>query len=118
MRPSRWVLGGVVAVVAIAVGVVVVVPDGRLPIPPGGGLLVTSAYCHAVTALDAATLAPRWSVDVGREPRAVVASPDGARAFVTHLVGDAITVLDLDEEKPGLGLTVNEESLKRFTIIE
>ena len=26
--------------------------------------------------------------------------------------------IDLDEDKPGLGLTVNEESLKRFTIID
>jgi hypothetical protein len=26
--------------------------------------------------------------------------------------------IDLDESTPGLGLTVNEESLKRFTIIE
>jgi L-rhamnonate dehydratase len=26
--------------------------------------------------------------------------------------------IDLDDEVPGLGLTVNEESLKRFTIIE
>jgi L-lyxonate dehydratase len=26
--------------------------------------------------------------------------------------------IDLDDETPGLGLTVNEESLKRFKIIE
>ncbi|HRD61506.1 MAG TPA: hypothetical protein PL137_11415 [Nocardioides sp.] len=44
MRPTRWVLGGVVALVAVVVGVVVVLPDGRLPIPPGGGLLVTASY--------------------------------------------------------------------------
>jgi hypothetical protein len=44
MRPNRWVLFAVAGVVAIAVGVVVVLPDGRLPIPPGGGLLVTSSY--------------------------------------------------------------------------
>jgi PQQ enzyme-like repeat protein len=51
MRPNRWVIGAVVGLVAIAVGVVVVLPDGRLPIPPGGGLLVTSSYDgHAATA--------------------------------------------------------------------
>jgi hypothetical protein len=51
MRPHRWALAAVVAVVAVAIGVVVVVPDGRLPIPPGGGLLVTSSYDgHAVEA--------------------------------------------------------------------
>jgi DNA-binding beta-propeller fold protein YncE/cytochrome c553 len=67
---------------------------------PQGELLVTSAFCHAVTALDADTLAARWSIDVGREPRAVVSSPDGTRAFVTHVVGDAVTVLDLDDPSP------------------
>ena len=46
--------------------------------------------------LDAATLAMRSTFDVAREPRGVVVSPDGARAYVTHLVGDAVTVLDLD----------------------
>lgn len=44
ITPNRWTLGGVVAVVALAAAVVVVVPDGRLPLPPGGGLLVTPAY--------------------------------------------------------------------------
>ena len=44
MRPNRWVLGGVVAVVAVAVAVVALLPDGRLPIPPGGGQFVTSSY--------------------------------------------------------------------------
>src|SRR5262245_29601351 len=44
MRPNRWVLGGVVAVVVAATLTVVLIPDGRLPIPPGGGLLVTSSY--------------------------------------------------------------------------
>ncbi len=35
--------------VAAATAVVVLLPDGRLPIPPGGGLLVTSSYDgHAV----------------------------------------------------------------------
>lgn len=71
-----------------------------LAVTPQGEILVTSAYCHTVTALDAGTLEARWSVDVGREPRAVVVTADGARAFVTHLVGDAITVLDLDDPAP------------------
>ena len=44
MRPNRWALGGVVAAVAVAVGVVALLPDGRLPIPPGGGQLVTPSY--------------------------------------------------------------------------
>ena len=49
MRPNRWLLGGLVALVAVGTLVVVLLPDGRLPIPPGGGLLVTSSYDgHAV----------------------------------------------------------------------
>ena len=71
-----------------------------LAITPQGEILVTSAFCHAVTALDAATLERRWTVDVAREPRAVVATVDGARAFVTHLVGSSVTVLDLGEASP------------------
>ena len=59
-------------------------------------ILVTSAFGHAVTALDDESFEQQWSVDVGREPRGVVVSADGARAFVTHVVGDALTVLDLD----------------------
>ncbi len=44
MRPNRWVLLGLVVMVGGAVATVVVLPDGRLPIPPGGGQLVTPSY--------------------------------------------------------------------------
>jgi outer membrane protein assembly factor BamB len=44
MRPNGWLVGGLVALVAAATLVVALLPDGRLPIPPGGGLLVTSSY--------------------------------------------------------------------------
>ena len=44
LRPNRWVVVGLVAVVAAGTTVVVLLPDGSLPIPPGGGLLVTSSY--------------------------------------------------------------------------
>ena len=71
-----------------------------LAVSPQGEILVTSAYCAAVTALDAETLAVRWSAGVAREPRAVVVTADGSRAFVTHLVGEAITVLDLADPSP------------------
>jgi mono/diheme cytochrome c family protein len=71
-----------------------------LAITPQGEILVTSAYCHAVTALEPDTLARRWSIDVAREPRAIVSTRDGARAFVTHLVGDAVSVIDLDDPSP------------------
>jgi len=63
-------------------------------------ILVTSGFGHAVTAIDDESLEIQWSVDVGREPRGVVVAADGARAFVTHVVGDSISVLDLDGSKP------------------
>jgi hypothetical protein len=44
MRPNRWVVVGLAAVLAAGTLVVVLLPDGRLPIPPGGGLLVTPSY--------------------------------------------------------------------------
>ena len=38
--------------------------------------------------VDLATATVRLSLDVAREPRGVVVRPDGASAYVTHLVGD------------------------------
>jgi cytochrome c peroxidase len=72
-----------------------------IAVSPRGEILVTSGWGRAVTSLAADTLAQRFVIDVAREPRGVVVSPDGARAFVTHAVGDAITVVDLDSEPPG-----------------
>lgn len=66
-----------------------------LAVTPAGTLLVTSAWGRALTALDAETLSPRFTLDLPREPRAVAVSPDGGRAFVTHAVGDALSVVDL-----------------------
>lgn len=42
--PSWRQLLVLTVVVAAGVGAVLVIPDGRLPIPPGGGLLVTSSF--------------------------------------------------------------------------
>lgn len=44
LRPSRGVVVGWLGAVVLVVAVVVVLPDGRLPIPPGAGLLVTPSY--------------------------------------------------------------------------
>lgn len=65
-----------------------------------GTLLVTSAWGHALTGIDAATGEPRFSMDLPREPRGVTLSPDGRRAFVTHAVGEALSVVDF---APGTG---------------
>lgn len=87
------------AAVKVAAAPVPADPFG-IALSPQGDLLVTSAFAHKVTALDVDTLDERWSIDVAREPRAVVVTPDGSRAFVTHLVGDALSVLDLAEGAP------------------
>lgn len=56
--------------------------------------LVTSAWTHRVSAVDLRTTTRLWSVDVPREPRAVVVRQDGAAAYVTHLTGSALTRID------------------------
>src|SRR4051812_44267821 len=67
---------------------------------PSGDLLVTSAWGHTLTALATNPLRVRWSLDVPREPRSIVITSDGRRAFVTHLVGNAVTVVDLSSDAP------------------
>ncbi|HZF52061.1 MAG TPA: hypothetical protein VE093_25585 [Polyangiaceae bacterium] len=56
--------------------------------------LVTSAWTHQVSAVDIEAGKKRWSIDVAREPRAVVVRPDGTSAYVTHLTGSSITRID------------------------
>jgi cytochrome c peroxidase len=66
---------------------VAVTPDERLA-------LVTSAWTHQISAVDLASGRKLWSVDVAREPRGVVVTDGGDTAYVTHLVGAALTRLD------------------------
>ncbi len=78
-----------------------VAPDPYgLAVSPRGEILVTSGWGHTVTSLAADTLERRFELDVAREPRTVVVSPDGSRAFVTHMIGGKITVITLDGEEP------------------
>lgn len=56
--------------------------------------LISSAWTHQVSAVDLATAKKTWSIDVRREPRAIVPRRDGKGAYVTHLVGGAITRID------------------------
>ncbi|APR84926.1 Surface antigen [Minicystis rosea] len=58
----------------------------------GATAIVTSAWTHQVSAIDLGKLEKRWSVDVAREPRGVVLR--GGAAYVTHLVGAALTRID------------------------
>lgn len=67
--------------------------------PDDKTLLVTSAWAHRVTGFDPATFAQKFEVEVGREPRAVVVSEEGDRAFVAHLVNATMSVIDLKSDK-------------------
>ena len=70
-------------------------PIAMAETPDGRGLLVTSGWAAQLTTLDAATLAVVSQVDVAREPRAVVVSDDGRRAFVSHLVNATMSIVEL-----------------------
>jgi cytochrome c peroxidase len=63
--------------------------------PDDRTLLVTSAWNPTLTALDAITLHEQYHVELPREPRSVVVSGDGTRAFVAHVVGAKMSVTDL-----------------------
>ncbi len=63
--------------------------------PDDATLLVTSGWAHAMSALDARSLAPLYQVKLPRDPRAIVVSDDGARAFVAHVVEARMSVVDL-----------------------
>lgn len=64
-----------------------VTPDAKLAV-------VTSAWTHQVSAVDIATMKKTWSIDVAREPRAVVVRADGEAAYVTHLTRATLTRID------------------------
>jgi hypothetical protein len=68
--------------------------------PDGGTLALTSAWARALTVLDADTMAARSQVQLPREPRSVVISDDGHRAFVAHVVNATLSVVDLREPDP------------------
>lgn len=56
--------------------------------------VVTSAWTHKVTGIDLGTMKQLWSLDVRREPRAVVVRPDDQSVYVTHLVSADLTRID------------------------
>lgn len=90
---------------------------GRVPVPPdawglavtrdGKRAIVTSAHANKVSIVELAAMnadgsgRPSWTGDTAREPRGVVLSSDGATAWVSHLVGAALTKIDaLDTPSP------------------
>jgi YVTN family beta-propeller protein len=78
-------------------GRVVLPPDawGLAVLPGETRALVTSAWSAQVSLVDLTTLRVLAAVATAREPRGIAVTPDGKRAYVSHLVGSALSVLDL-----------------------
>lgn len=74
-------------------------PVGLATTPNDAQLLVTSAWGGKLTSLSTDTLEHNYEVDLGREPRAVVVDDRGERAFVAHVVGAKMSVVDLGSDK-------------------
>ena len=86
-------------------------PVGLALSPDDGTLVATSGWGRTVSILDAHTFTLKAEHAVAREPRSVVVSSDGKRAFVSHAVGQSLDVIPLDGTTPGkpLALGGNEE---------
>jgi DNA-binding beta-propeller fold protein YncE len=89
------------------------VEEARVPLPQdawGIGLtpdesmaIVTSAWTHRVSGIELPHRKVRWTVDVPREPRAVVVHPGAKAAYVTHLVGADLSRIDaIDGDAPSV----------------
>lgn len=73
-------------------------PFGLALSPDRATLLVTSVANHELVAVDAASLAVRWRVELLAEPRAVAISPDGRTALVGFLSSGSLALVDLASE--------------------
>jgi Cytochrome c len=72
-------------------------PFGIAATPDDASILVTSGWGKTLASFDpkSATLARQWDVALPREPRSILVSDDGARAFVAQAVGGQLSVVDL-----------------------
>jgi len=87
-------------------------PWGVAISPDDSKLVVTSSWGSALTVFDGSTLAPKRVVPLPREPRAVLFDDDGI-AFVSHLIGARMSVVDLakaDDDPVNVDLSVHKAS--------
>ncbi|MBX3234002.1 MAG: c-type cytochrome [Labilithrix sp.] len=86
-------------------------PIGLALTPDDATLVATSGWGRTVTVIDAHGFTQKATHAVEREPRSVVVSSDGKRAFVAHAVGQSLDVLPLDGRGKAktLGLKGEEE---------
>ena len=74
-------------------------PIGLAIAPDDESILATSGWGKSVSVIDAHTFTRKATHRVSREPRSVVVSSDGKRAFVSHAVGPNLDVIALDGTK-------------------
>lgn len=71
-------------------------------------LVVTSGWGHSLTVVDLKTVQRSRVITLPREPRGVLVDDAGKRAFVSHVVGGALSVVDLaGAEANGTARTVS-----------
>jgi mono/diheme cytochrome c family protein len=72
-------------------------PVGVAISPDDSTIVVTAGWGKSLASYDAksSTMARQWDVALPREPRGVVVSDDGTRAFVAQAVGGQLSVVDL-----------------------
>jgi hypothetical protein len=72
-------------------------PYGVAATPDDTAIMVTSAWGKTLASYDSKSpaLARQWDVALPREPRSIVISDDGARAFVAQAVGGQLSVVDI-----------------------
>lgn len=73
-------------------------PVGLAATPDDATIVVASAWARKLTGYAADTMAVRFNNDVLREPRDVVVDDSGQRAFVAHVVGGKVSVVDLEPD--------------------
>jgi DNA-binding beta-propeller fold protein YncE/mono/diheme cytochrome c family protein len=77
-------------------------PFGVALSPDTNALLVTTVADHSLSAYDTGSLAERWNLELGPEPRGVAVSADGSTALVGFLSAGAVAKIDLSKRRPKL----------------
>jgi mono/diheme cytochrome c family protein len=74
-------------------------PFGLAVSPDGARVALTAGFDHRLSLLDARTLDSARTIDLPAEPRGVMLSGDGETAYVAHLVGGAVSVVDVARQE-------------------
>lgn len=90
-------------------------PIGLAITPDDESIVAGSGWGKSVVVLDAHTFTRKAVHAVAREPRSIVISNDGKRAFVSHAVGPSLDVIALDGSTSVKSLAMKgEEELFQF----